>query len=70
MSENTPTWDEMAEAIKTMAAAVGAHASVKNKYSALRVEFPMLPDNPDHVRALYTFAELIETESERSAKCL
>ena len=59
--------DELIEAMETMAAAVGAHASIKDKFGSLRVEFPQLPDNDQQVRALYAFADLLEAESERTA---
>lgn len=63
MTDNKLDWDEMTEAMEIMAKAVGAHVSVKNKFGRLRVEFPVLPDNEEHAKALYTFAELVEAAS-------
>lgn len=63
MSKQTPDWDEMAEAMEILAQAVGAHAIIKNKFGRLRVEFPVLPNDDEHAKALYVFAELIEAVS-------
>jgi len=67
MTENTHDWDALTEAMETMAKAVGAHAILKNKYGSLCVEFPQLPESDDHTKALYVFADLVETASSTSA---
>ena len=66
MTENTPDWTALTEAMETIAKAVGAHAVLKDKYGSLRVEFPQLPERDDHIKALYVFADLIETASSTS----
>jgi hypothetical protein len=67
MTDNTQNWDELGEAMETMAKAVGAQVVLKDKYGSLRVEFPQLPENDEHTKALYVFADLIETASATSA---
>lgn len=67
MTENTLDWNTLTEAMETMAKAVGAHAILKDKYGSLCVEFPQLPKSDEHTKALYVFADLIETASRTSA---
>ncbi|MEP3294914.1 MAG: hypothetical protein ABJO27_00255 [Pseudoruegeria sp.] len=56
--------DELVEAMEVMARAVGAHAVCKRKFDQLRIEFPMLPDNDEQTKALYVFADLVETAAD------
>jgi len=67
MTENTHDWNALTEAMETMAKAVGAHAIPKDKYGRLCIEFPQLPASDEHTKALYVFADLIETASSTSA---
>lgn len=55
-------------AIETVAKALGGHAICKPKYGRLSVEFPKLPDNPEHVEALYALAEIVEQHTENLKK--
>ena len=68
MADNTSNWDALTEAMETMAKAVGAHAVLKDKYGSLCVEFPQLPASDEHTKALYVFADLIETASSSPAR--
>jgi len=67
MADKAQNWDQLGEAMETMAKAVGAQAVFKDKYGSLRVEFTQLPENDEHTKALYVFADLIETASATSA---
>jgi hypothetical protein len=60
MTDRNESFNDVIEAMETLAQVVGAHAICKPKYNGLSVEFPQLPKNEEHTKALYVFAELIE----------
>lgn len=63
MIDKDDTLGEVIEAMETLAQAVGATAVCKPKYNGLSVEFPKLPENDEHTKALYVFAELVEASA-------
>ena len=63
MTDKNARLGEVIEAMETLAQAVGAHAVCKPKYNGLSVEFPKLPENDEHTKALYVFADLIEASA-------
>ena len=64
-----PEWDDMAEAMKTLAKVCGAKVHCSQKYEYLKVEFQQSASTSAQMRALYLVAELIEQASESAREC-
>lgn len=58
-------WDEKAEAIETLAEAVGAHAYCSQKYKYLNVEVRQQSASKEQFLALQVVAELIEQATDQ-----
>ncbi|MHA3915820.1 hypothetical protein [Halovulum sp. GXIMD14793] len=54
-------WDELAEAIETLAKTCGAHAYCSQKYRYLNIELHRRDATREQFIALHKFADLIET---------
>lgn len=57
-------WDNMANAIETLAKSCGGHAYCAQKYEYLSVELQQPADTPEQTKALYVMIELVEQISD------